>query len=63
MGRQHTGHQGRSPGRRYPADDRGATSPRRRAPGDPPTVPPAQQAPAAAQAFYRGFPRPPYQNP
>ena len=47
VGRQHTGCQGRSPGRRYPAGDGGAASPRRRAPVAPPAVPPTQQAPAA----------------
>ena len=57
------GRQGRSPGRQYPGGDGGAASPRRQAPGAPPAVPPAQQAPVAAQAFYRGFSRPPYQGP
>ena len=62
VGRQRTGRQGRSPGRRYPAGDGGAASPHCQSSGTPFAVPLAQQAPAAAQAFYRGFPRPPYQG-
>ena len=60
--RQRTGRQGRSPGRRYPAGDSGTASPRHRPSGTPPAVPPAQQAPAATRAVYRGFPHPPYQG-
>ena len=62
VGRQRTGHQGCSPGRRYPAGDGGIISPCSRPSGTPPAVPPAQQAPAAAQAVYRRFPCPPYQG-
>ena len=62
VGHQCTRRQGRSPGRRYPAGDGGPAFPCRRSSVTPPAVPPAQQAPAAAQAVYRGFPRPPYQG-
>ena len=62
MGRQCTWRQGRSPGRQYPAGDGGAISPRRQPSGTPPAVPPTQQAHAAAQAVYCGFPRQPYQG-
>ena len=62
MGRQRTGCQGRSPGHRYPAGDGGPAFPCRRSSATPSAVPPAQQAPAAAQAVYRGFPHPPYQG-
>ena len=62
VGRQRTGRQGRSPGCRYAAGDGGPAFPCHRSSGSPPTVPPAQLAPAAAQAVYHGFPRPPYQG-
>ena len=62
VGRECTGRQGRSPGHRYPSGDGGPASPCRQSCGTPPAVPPAQQAPAAAQVIYRGFPRPPYQG-
>ena len=61
MGCHHAGRQGHSPGRRYTAVDGGSTSLHRQTAMAPPVVPPAQQAPVAAQPFYHGFPRPPYQ--
>ena len=62
MGRQRSGRQGRSPGRRSAAMDGGAASPRRRTVSAQPAGPPVQPAPVAAQPFYRGFPRPTYQG-
>ena len=62
VGRQHSGRQGRSPGRHSAAMDGGAASPRRRAVNAQPAGPPVQPAPVAAQPFYRGFSRPSYQG-
>ena len=62
VGRQRAGQQGHSPGRCSAAVDGGAASPRRQAIVVPPAGSPVQQAPVAAQPFYQGFPRPPYQR-
>ena len=62
MGRQRTGRQGRFQAHRHPSGDGGPADPRRRSQENPPAAHPVQQAPAAAQAVYRGYPRPPYQG-
>ena len=55
VGRQRSGRQGRSSGRRASAMEGGVASPRRRAANAQPVGPPAQQAAVAVQPFYRGF--------
>ena len=56
VGRQRARRQGRSPGRCSAAMDGGAASPRRRVIVAQPAGSPVQQAPVAAQPFYRrGF--------
>ena len=62
MGRQRSGRQGRSPGRCSAAMDGCAASPRHPTVNAQPAGSPVQQAPVAAQPFYHGFPRPPYQG-
>ena len=62
VGRQRTGRQGRFQARQHPSSDGGPAPPRRRSQENPPAAPPVQQAPAAAQAVYLGYPRPPYQG-
>ena len=62
VGRQRSGRQGRSSGRRASAMEGGVASPRRRAANAQPVGLPAQQAAVAVQPFYRGFPRPPQQG-
>ena len=62
MGHHHAGCQGRSQGCRYATVDGGSTALHCWTAMARPTVPPAQQALVAAQPFYHGFPRPPYQG-